>query len=127
MREKDFRTGKLNLAQIPLDHHSRIAVRLYGPDSEAMPVSIRLYGFGDPKPPIAQAAIQLVAPPCSTDPCDAMVPSFAMIPDLEEAFPQIAQLDRVRIEIEPGPAYRFWAFATVTNNQTQHITIVTPQ
>jgi len=71
--------------------------------------------------------VVLQAPVCTTDPCDALVPSFAIIPDLEQAFPQIAQLDSVRIEIEPAAPFRFWAFASITNNATQHVTLVTPE
>ena len=127
VRERDFRTGRLSLVNVPLDHHSRVALRLYGPDSEGMVVTVRVYAAGDPKPAIAQKSVRLDAPACSTDPCDAAFPSFAVISDLEQFFPETSQLDRVRIEVEPVVAYRFWAFVTITNNTTQNVTIVTPQ
>jgi hypothetical protein len=127
VRERDFRTGKLSLVNVPLDHHSRVALRFYGPDSEAMVVTVRVYAAGDPKPAIAQKSVRLDAPACSTDPCDAASPSFAIVSDLEQFFPEISHLDRVRIEIEPVLPYRFWAFVTITNNATQNVTTVTPQ
>jgi hypothetical protein len=35
---------------------------------------------------------------------------------------------RARIEIEPTlPDMRVWAFVSITNNETQHVTLVTPQ
>lgn len=34
----------------------------------------------------------------------------------------------VRVEVEPlGEGARFWAFVSVTNNETQHVTLITPQ
>jgi hypothetical protein len=93
-----------------------------------MVAQVRVYAVGDPKTPLAQKDLLLQAPVCKTDPCDAATPSFAMIPDLERAFPEIAQLDRARLEIaEPGTPFRFWAFVSITNNTTQHVTLVTPQ
>ena len=42
--------------------------------------------------------------------------------------PELSSNGTVRIEVSPGtPGLRFWAFASVTNNETQHVTIVTPQ
>lgn len=127
VREKDLHTGKLDLVSVPLDHRSRIALRIYGPDSEAIVAQVRVYAVGDAKPPLAQANVLLKAPACMTDPCDAAIPSFGMIADLEQAFPQIAQFDRVRVEVEPTGPFRFWAFASITNNATQHVTLVMPQ
>lgn len=38
-----------------------------------------------------------------------------------------AGVDRLRIEIESNSSdLVFWAFASVTNNETQHFTAVTP-
>ena len=68
-------------------------------------------------------------------------PDFAMIGNLVDAFPQLTNVQpidlpplnyfrpaAVRIEIEPLTAdLRFWAFVSVTNNETQHVTVITPQ
>lgn len=36
--------------------------------------------------------------------------------------------DTVRAEIEPlTEGLRYWAFVSVTNNETQHVTTITPQ
>jgi hypothetical protein len=42
--------------------------------------------------------------------------------------PELAGSERIRIEIEPldGRA-EYWAYVSVTNNATQHVTIVSPQ
>jgi hypothetical protein len=55
-------------------------------------------------------------------------PAYAEIADLVEAFPQIAAYERLRIRIEPlTPGMRYWAFVTITDNMTQHVTVVSPQ
>ncbi|MDQ6800139.1 MAG: IPT/TIG domain-containing protein [Acidobacteriota bacterium] len=127
VREKDFRTRRLDLVQIPLDHHSRVALRIYGPDSEVIPVTVSVFKFDNPKTPVARKDLVLQAPQCATDPCDATVPSFAAISNLEQEFPALASLDRVRVEVDSASGFRFWALATITNNNTQQITLVTPQ
>ena len=41
--------------------------------------------------------------------------------------PELTGYDRVRLVISPeGEDLRFWAFAAVTNNETQHVTAITP-
>jgi hypothetical protein len=40
---------------------------------------------------------------------------------------ELADVPRVRVDVEAVSAgLRFWAFASVTNNATQHVTVVTP-
>lgn len=48
---------------------------------------------------------------------------FAVIGDLQlpEGTP-----DRVRVTIRASETTRFWAFASITNNETQHVTTVSP-
>jgi hypothetical protein len=44
-----------------------------------------------------------------------------------EHFAALRPADALRIEIEPvTPGLRFWAFITITHNETQHITTITP-
>lgn len=124
VREREFRTGKLELPAVPVDRHARMTLRIYGPDSQPMAVHLRLFGGATP---IADTVVVLQAPPCATDPCDSPMPSFAAIGDLLQSFPQIASSDQMRIEIEPVMPYRVWAFVAIANNTTQHVTLVTPQ
>ncbi len=42
--------------------------------------------------------------------------------------PQLQDVNRVRLEVRPATAgLRLWGFVSVTNNETQHVTVVTPQ
>jgi len=55
-------------------------------------------------------------------------PASVMIGDLALAFPALANTERVRINITPvTEGTRFWAFVTATNNETQHVTAITPR
>jgi hypothetical protein len=53
----------------------------------------------------------------------------AIIGDLAAAFPQLAGRGPLRIEVEPDSPgdLRIWGFAAITNNQTQHVTVISPQ
>jgi len=85
--------------------------------------------------PIAEG--QIVALQSSTrcerpKPCVSDAPASSQI-DLISLFPQAAAQDRVRVEIVPiirtgwYAEPHFWAFASITNNVTQHVTVITPQ
>jgi hypothetical protein len=40
----------------------------------------------------------------------------------------LAGVNRIRVEIEPrSPALRFWAFVSITHNETQRVTVLTPE
>jgi hypothetical protein len=55
----------------------------------------------------------------------ALYPGYATlsIPDLLT----VGINDRLRVEVVPlTPLLRYWAFVSVTNNETQHVTVVTP-
>ena len=56
-------------------------------------------------------------------------PEYAQISDLVGAFPQLAGKGPLRIligAVAKGQA-PFWGFVTVTNNDTQQVTTITPQ
>lgn len=48
--------------------------------------------------------------------------------DLAEVIPAAAAADRIRLEIEgAGVSLRLWSFVSVTHNETQRVTLITPQ
>jgi hypothetical protein len=51
-------------------------------------------------------------------------PGFAYIPDVRELAG--TEETSVRVEVAFPPGLKFWTFASVTHNETQHVTIVTP-
>lgn len=55
---------------------------------------------------------------------------FAVINDLIAKYPQLTGLGPLRVEIDPlirDGARSAWGFITVTNNETQHVTVLSPQ
>ena len=151
VRERDVFTGKLQLLDIPVNSDFRTALRVYDFDAgRDVPAVARLRvfdmcGLGNidnvipstcTNTPLVDTTIQL---PSGLDQVNnyPLRPGFAMIGDLVSAFPELASviprpgdvtgIPRVRIDIDPvTPGLRFWAFASVTNNSTQHVTLVTP-
>jgi len=153
VREKDIYTGKLQLLNIPVNANFRAALRVYDFDTTSPNprlVRLRIYdmcGIGPfdntvpfpctPATPLVDTTLSLV--PAGPNASFSMPtnPATTMIGDLVSNFPQLAALPprpgeetgipRVRIDIDPiTPSLRFWAFASVTHNVTQHVTVITP-
>lgn len=125
IREKDFRIAKTQLLDVPVDPRYRLTFRLYSLYSGAADYAIRLYDETSPAP-LASTTVHVVAPS----------PRFGL--QLEPGYLQMDPLsivpagtslpDALRVEIEPLTANTaFWAFVSITNNDTQQLTIVSPQ
>jgi hypothetical protein len=139
VRQRDTFTGKLELLDLPVDSRFRIALRVYDfefPDNRQ--VRLRIY------PVQSSIAVVDTVLTLATNLPEANFPypdnpATAMIGDLVIAYPQIANIGqpgdfdpsgqrRLRMEIDPvTPGTRFWAFASITNDDTQHVTVVAPQ
>ena len=139
-------TSTLHLIDVTVDSRFRSALRIYdfdslGPDSTQ--VRVRIYDMCGLSPidvhcsttPLVDQTMSLVPRETTTTPSR---PAMIMLPDLVAAFPVLSRVkptilagsDRpaaVRIEIDPITAgLRFWAFASVTNNATQQVTVIAP-
>ncbi|HEY0593460.1 MAG TPA: hypothetical protein VGF40_16935 [Thermoanaerobaculia bacterium] len=52
-------------------------------------------------------------------------PGYADLAALVDRHPVLVQSERIRIEVRAtDPAVRIWGFATITNNETQHVTVI---
>jgi len=117
VREKDFFDRPLELLNVPADPRFRAA--------------LRIYDRGTP------AAIHFVIQPLAGDEklVDDSVfptghdPAYAQISDLVAKYPRLAGRGPLRITIDPpvpgNPT--LWGFVSVTNNDTQHVTTISPQ
>ena len=57
-------------------------------------------------------------------------PAYAAIGDLVGSWPELAGKGPLRIEIDPDVILgqrTTWAMVSVTNNETQHVTVISPQ
>ncbi|HEY0593587.1 MAG TPA: hypothetical protein VGF40_17575 [Thermoanaerobaculia bacterium] len=139
VRERELRTGVIDLLDVPTDGRFRVALRVYDPyqeprtrpDATTSWVKIELFSM-ESQELIASRTAELVQPPIENL-CGAPTagitcwPGSFEIHHLVNEFPAIAASDRIRVRITPlTPGLRMWAFANVTNNETQHVTTITP-
>ena len=128
VREADFSTDAVELLNVPVDPRFRLTLRVYGVDSAPGDALITVYSmetgnaYSVPKSfPLVSAAPCAPAIPCASDD-----PAFALIDVLSE-MPGLPASGRIGIRIQATYAAQpIWAFVTVTNNTTQHVTVISP-
>jgi hypothetical protein len=114
VRESDFRTNRLVLLGVPTNPKFRNTLRIYSPEVTNVLVTI------DDRPP---ARVSLAGG------ADMFSPAFGMFSE----FPSGTDTVRVTIDVESliisllPIETPIWAFITVTNNDTQVISTITPQ
>lgn len=114
-RERDFKEGPFSIVRVPVASGFRTALRVYGTWGGTITlrfvkengdmlrkVSMNLRGSGQ-----------------------ANIPPTAILNDLVQQYPELAGAGLIRIEISGSEP--LWAFASVTNNTTQHVTNIRPQ
>lgn len=137
VRERDYRTSTFDLVDVPLLSSFRPTIRVYDvdPDRGAAQVRIRIYGTTHrtmPFEPFPNAAPpdKLVFETTRDFSYTAIgtgvlnYPGYFELADIRSLAPGFAT---ARIEIEPlTQGHRYWAMASITNNDTQQVTLVTP-
>jgi len=138
--ETEAFTADLALGGIPIDARFRSLLRVYdfdpSPGGEPKRIAYRIYGVRPLlRSPLDPADIRR---PVSADTLIASGELVFVVARFEFAYPGYARLDlssipalqnqeRIRIELTPlTEGLRYWAFVAVTNNETQHVTTVTP-
>jgi hypothetical protein len=108
--------------------NARAMLRIYGVDGvfERFYVDVQAKG----KAP-ESIQIERLPSPCAAVPCNSDRPAFAAI-DLATAFPRYFAANPGKIDVsvrtnDASNVQRFWAFVTVTHNETQNVTVITPQ
>ena len=122
VRENDWRSGPIHLMNVPADPRFRVTLRVYlEGDVEAFSwVPIRIFRMGSVTP-IVDTTLSLDRSH------NGQIPATGWVADLAPHY-TIPAGEPLRIEIGiPGTGHRFWAFASVTNNTTQHVTVISPQ
>jgi hypothetical protein len=118
VRESSFRTSILEILDIPVDPRFRLVLRLFEMNLDRAAFAVRVYDHA------TNARLSSREVVTSTPPQGALrfQPGFAEITDLG------TDAGNIRVEIEPltnGAA--FWSYVSVTNNDSQQVTLVTPQ
>jgi hypothetical protein len=142
-RESDFRSREFLLPHIPSDPKFRANLRVYGgletfSDEYRFvypggTVGIEIYDVDDRFTPLVTTTLELAAPEYVFDSSRPVRPAYASIGDLTAAFPQLRNVAEYTIRvipyqsiIDPPREYSHWAFVTITNNETQEVTTVSP-
>lgn len=125
VRDDKFSYYPVELLDIPIDPRFRTMVRIYSPDAQvpnyARQVHVSVYSLDDGHV-LRELFPSLTNPSgCSDAVSCAEHPAFVSVSDVTNGLPS----GRAGVRIE-GYA-PLWVFATVTNNDTQHVTVVSPQ
>lgn len=117
VREREYR-NTITLLDVPTSGEFRVTLRVFVPDVERTSVSVRVFR-GDLQ--LYDGSIEVALPVLGYD----EYPAQRAINDFTRTLPQLSGEGSVRIMISGTEP--LWAFATATNNATQHVTTVTPR
>lgn len=130
VRTRDRFTRPFSIVDVPVSARFRALLRLYAVGSGSPSARVRIYAV---VPDVGSA----VARPDTL--LTELTPSFALAPTAsapfcpaytEIALSQVAlqNASRLRIEVIPGEsALQYWGFVSVTNNDTQEVSIISPR
>jgi hypothetical protein len=142
-RDADFRATSFLLTHIPSDARFRANLRVYGgpetfsPDNRfiarGVPAGIEIYDAEDLSTPLVSTTLELSDPEYVFGSSHPVRPSYASIGDLTAAYPQLRDVAAYTIRViphqsivDPPRDFTNWAFVTITNNETQEVTTVSP-
>jgi hypothetical protein len=127
IRESELLDAPADLLNVSYDPSKfRLMLRIYDPFATSAQYRVTLYGMSEGAAPLEHEVTLTTQSPQTGDfRTEAAVAQYDFSP--------LANVDKVwpaafRIHIEPlVPGSRYWAFVSITNNETQLITLVTPQ
>ncbi len=121
LRERDFRSSTVHLMNVPTDARFRLALRLFELNLARADFAVRVFDQAT-NALLSARRITTITPVLP----QGFTPAFAEIDDVLSGTSSLPA--QVRIEIEPLTAgIAFWSYVSITNNDSQQITLVTPQ
>ena len=122
IRESEFRTSMVHLLNIPTDPKFRLALRIFEMNLDRADFTVRVLDQAT-NALLASSRVTTLAP---AQPALRFAPGFVELNNISSLLTNSPQA--IRVEVEPvtsGSA--FWAYVSITNNDSQQITLVTPQ
>lgn len=120
VRESEFLSGRSAILNVPTHQKYRIALRGYAFYLGTIPFKVyRMDG-----------TLLLENGMLSLRGGDDVTPYHDVIGDLMDRYPELSGMGPFRIVFEGLDSIgddRYWVFASITNNETQHVTLITPQ
>lgn len=133
VREDRMSGGPIYLLNVPIEARFRQTLRIYAlPDVERPEVEVRYFRQPDPSARLDLEThllrAQRIALRNPTFPGQfQFFPAVAEVGNVE-TFPELARESTIWVEIVPlTPGLRIWALLSITNNENQHVTIISPQ
>jgi len=124
-RERDYK-NKVVLLDVPNDPRYRSTLRVYGFADDVQSVRIRIFDFAGSEAFVDEVRTMIGvvhhAVPPSAFPPD--YPAYLQLP--LDTWP-LAGHGNLRIEVTSTISVKLWGFVSVTNNDTQQVTLITPQ
>ncbi len=126
VREDAFVTRPIELLNLPIDDRFRLMLRIYDIDGRSDGrVRVSVYPFPGNGTSIGDVDLSL-APPSGFHP--RYKPGYVQFSDIRGLIPAGRSETVIGVRITPFTSgLRLWAFISVTNNETQHVTTITPQ
>lgn len=121
VRDRDLYTSTIHLLNIPTDARFRLALRVFEMNLDRAQFAVRIFDQATNSLLVARTVTtSLNVPP------GGFTPGFAEITDLLSGV--AAPPSEIRLEIAPLTAgVASWAYVSITNNESQQITLSTPQ
>ena len=126
-REHDFVARTISLLGIPNAPQFRHTLRVYGFDAQEEPVQISLYVGEETVPRVVQ--VNTLAKLQGTTLIPGNLPSHPSFHQLQldQMMPLTGITAPLRVDVKPLGSGRIWAFVSVTNNNTHHVTTFAAQ
>lgn len=130
VRERSFVSGTVHILGVPLQPSSRATLRVYGIDP-ALLGSVRVRAFSEDSASANTIVFESVVPllvkqlfySIGTDP----IPLRPPVAEINLGEVIHGAFAGVRLEVTPiDPTMRIWALVSITDNQTQDVTLRTP-
>lgn len=118
VRDHDW-VSAFDLLNVPFDARYRVTLRIYGREA-ATAARVTVHTIEGPGPTSFSRVIRLS---CDDSVCAADTPAFAAL-DLST---QLSGPGRYGVRVQSIPDQPIWGFVTVTDNETQHVTVISAQ
>lgn len=127
VRESDLHTSTLHLTSVPLNGRFRLMLRVYDVAQRNSRFLVRVYGQEAGTGNELLTEVELTAA-AAEEGAFRLQPAYAQHAGIESLLQlPVPRPSNMRIEVTPlTPGSVFWAFVSVTNNETQRVTLVTP-
>ncbi len=126
VRDRDFRGGRVDVISIPITADSRISLRVYAPRCDLnLPATIFLADFASGNV-VAETRIDVRRVRFENEGFPKASPGFAVVGNLLESFPALASIERLNLRVvSDDPSAPLWAMVSITNNETDEVTVLT--